>query len=646
MKESVLALFPAHAHPLVLASDPDGVLREEEILAELVNRGLRIVSETDPLRLRQQVESLRPWTVENPLLVVAAGALNELPYDLWQQGHHVALALHTFFPNLAYPLVKALTPAQRARLARVPQPAQALGRLRTIEYILEHVFEAEMDALARPGHLVAWLGRVHQWGEPLPTVLIEALCERLSSRPAYGDWPLASLLSDRAAFTQFVRSAWERFIAVQEGRPIEEEQKSYHLTFERDVELQRAVPSLLDSGVLRPITVDDPKGFPSWARQATTVSDAETTESRLSATVNALERRLAGADSMRWEDWQEVARLWAEAAILFDACAKPEWAERTRAVQNKLDAAFGCWLRGHYVSLAVDRLPVPHHLHHVPHFMAYRRRQPGQTERVALIVLDGMSLTDWMLINPVWRKRHRKWRMEELLLLAQVPTITEVSRQALVSGRCAKEFQESLCHNRHEPEQWRLFWASEDLPEDAVGYGHLQLDRQAPPEIISSNRLRALCLVDASIDELCHGASLGAAGVLAALKVWLRRYSPKIEKLISDLLRSGYTVYLCSDHGHAEAQGIGIPQEGLLPQARHQRARIYTDRAVARRAQERFPETEIWERDGLLPDEVCVLLPKGRLAFTQYNDTVVTHGGVTMEEVVVPLITITGPKHG
>jgi len=657
MKEAVLRLFPAHAHPLVLVSDPDDVLGEEEVLAELVARGLRIVKEGDPVRLRQRVEALRPWSATSPLLVVTEGAVESLPYDLWEQGHRINLALHTFFPRLAYPLVKSLTPGQRARLSQAPSPGQTLGRKATIEYILKHAFGMDAERLSRPGPFVTWLAQLHRQGEVMPTVLREALVERLGAVEAYREWPLAELLSDGAALAAFVQREFERFA----GARLNEGQEPYRLGFARDPELQGAVPSLVSAGLLRPVKVRDVGELPPWARAAATNGSPEDLEAQLAAAVDALGQELA-LGNMRgrciqrpcWEGWQDIARRWAE--ITVRRCAlgalappdlvggrvnrglTPELGRRLSTLQAQMDSAFWGWLRERYAPLAAQQLPMPHHVYHLPHFMAYRRRQSGARERVALLVLDGMALSDWALIGSAWRKRHPDWHLEESLLLAQVPTITSVSRQALVSGLRPAEFM--FKEGRSEAQGWRAFWAQQDLPETSVAYARLALDREEPPAVLSSSQPRALCLVDHTLDELTHGASLGAANVQAALRVWLESYSPRLEDEIAGLLSRGYVVYVASDHGHVEARGMGLPSEGLTVDTRGQRARLYTDRGAAERVRGAFAETELWERDGLLPEGVCALVPRDRLAFATYHDTVVTHGGLTLEEVIVPLITI------
>ena len=74
---------------------------------------------------------------------------------------------------------------------------------------------------------------------------------------------------------------------------------------------------------------------------------------------------------------------------------------------------------------------------------------------------------------------------------------------------------------------------------------------------------------------------------------------------------------------------------------RGKRARIYSDYHAAVNVQQGLSETILWDQDSLLPDDVWVLMPQERNAFAAFNETVVTHGGPTLDEIVVPLVTIT-----
>lgn len=642
--EQILAHFPAHTHPLTLVSDPDRLLADEELLAALVGRGFRLIDEPDPVALRHRVEAARPFNPDRPLIVVTAGPLDQLPYDLWAQGHPVTLALHTFFPDLAYPVLRTLSPAQRWRLAQAPAPPRRLSRGHTLTYVLRHVFDVDLAELTRPAGLIVWLDANHQRSDPLPPDLAQHLLAELGTQPAYADWPLDRLLGDRQAFANFVGEQWQTYVQKQTGHPLGETRVAYLLSFADDEGLQDTLPRLVRSGALSPVQVPQPERLPGWARPAVLAPDQDAKPRRAAELIEALSEHLASPlAEARWTTWQAVARSWAELQTLrYDPGVRLDEGA-IEQIESQLDRAFLDWLRQRYAPLGSQRLPVPHHLHHVPHYLAYQRRQ-RQAGRVALLILDGMALADWALIAPVWRARHPGWRFQEHLLLAQIPTITAISRQALVSGRRPADLVATLAHNRDEPKLWAAFWrVQEDLPTDACPYARLALDRdQAPPTVIGSARTQALCLIDPSLDEMLHGASQGAANQQASLSLWLERGSRLLEEVIATLLDRGFSVYLASDHGHVEARGMGQPSEGLTVQTRGKRARVYTDRRAAEDVQARFPETLLWSQDGLLPDDVWALVPQGRKAFAALNETVVTHGGLTLDEVVVPWVTITG----
>jgi hypothetical protein len=253
-----------------------------------------------------------------------------------------------------------------------------------------------------------------------------------------------------------------------------------------------------------------------------------------------------------------------------------------------------------------------------------------------------MALADWLVISDAWEERHPGWRFDEQLLLAQIPTITAVSRQALVSGLRPANFAQTLTHNRGEAGHWSAFWRSQGFAAQAIAYQTLP-DRvdAALPASIDHPSLAALCLVSPVIDDMIHGSTQGAADLLASLRTWLQGDAAWLEALIERLLAQRFTVFLASDHGHVAAVGFGQPQEGVLVETRSKRARLYDNADFAAAVQGDFPDTTLWRDDGLLPPDRLALMPKGRQAFAPVGARVVSHGGLTLEEIIVPFVTIT-----
>lgn len=649
MLARILAHFPPHTHPLTLAGDPDGLLAGEAALVELAGRGFRIIQESDPVVLRCQVDAARPFSPENPLLIITPGDPDELPFDLWQQAHRVTLNLHQFFPTLAYPVLKTLSPRQLEKITALQPDARSggerLGRLATMDTLLRQVFDLDLEAVGRPYVLIAWLVHLHDQLGTLPEPLVGRLLEHLRKYPDYQEWDLPALLQSREAFSAFLQTEWQAYLRAPAGGAV----RDGRLPFHQDEGLQNLLPSLVRKGVLTPETAGAAGELPEWAKAGVTAGE-EHRHALISTLLDELAETACGFSiPVGWEEWQAVAFRWARLNALWHApesAPDEQQAQQRTALAGDLDRSFAAWLAGHYAPLGAQRLPQPKHVFHVPHYLAYLRGQ-GKIERVALLVLDGMSLWDWLVVRPAWESDHPGWQFTERLLLAQIPTITALSRRSLVSGLRPADFAADMEHMPAEKALWAGFWSRGGLPGESVFYSTLSLDRQDYPPEVDRARLAALCLVDDTLDRLVHNAVLGAASQQAALRLWLERgragNSEPLERLIDRLIERGFSVFLASDHGHVEAQGIGAPAEGILAQTRGKRARLYPERLAAQRAQGLFPESILWENDGLLPAGLSALLPDGRTAFATKGEAVVTHGGVSLDEVIVPFVQIS--KH-
>ncbi len=648
MLDQILAYFPAYTHPLTLVHDPDDLLADDDVLAALAERGFTLLNESDPVVLRQRVQQLQPLRLERPVVIVTAGPLNELPYDLWQMGHAVQLALYTFFPNLSYPVVQRLSSHQRWLLGQAPPPARALGRQATLDFVLSHVFGLEYARLHQPAWLITWLSNYHLTLAPMPLVLHQHLLARLQSIAGYKEWPLAEMLAEQEAFQRFVNTQWRGYLQQQTGQRLAEPGQNYLLPFASDAGLQDTVSRLVREGALTPVRITQPEGLPPWMRVGVLAPDEDDRARRMAELLELLKEQAEpreGLAEARWEPWQAVARTWAELTTLYyDPAGATDQAGSSSQMpytyawwQVQLDRAFLAWLQRYYAPLAGRKLPVPHHLYHVGAYMAFRRT--GR-ERLALLVMDGMSLADWYRVSQVWQSRHPAWQFQQQLVLAQIPSITAVSRQALLAGLRPVDFSDTLTHNRQEGQRWAAFWEQAGLSGSGCRYVHLDADPAGALAEVSSTRWVTLCLVNRAIDELAHSTTQGTVGLHAALSLWLKNNSPALESLIETLLAGKVTVYVTSDHGHTEARGLGQPSEGLALETRSKRARLYQDHRTAAAIHQGFPEAVIWGQDNLLPPNTWALIPTGRQAFAPLNEIVVTHGGLTLDEMVVPLVRI------
>ena len=99
------------------------------------------------------------------------------------------------------------------------------------------------------------------------------------------------------------------------------------------------------------------------------------------------------------------------------------------------------------------------------------------------------------------------------------------------------------------------------------------------------------------------------------------------------------SIYITADHGNVCATGKGEPKEGVLVEQRGKRSRVYDNPTFVKRAAKAFPESIRWSDEYLTP-KYPVLIADGLTAFAREGEKVVAHGGISVEEVLVPFIQV------
>ena len=378
----------------------------------------------------------------------------------------------------------------------------------------------------------------------------------------------------------------------------------------------------------------------TWVGIGVRTAPIEDRSRRLGKLIDSLEASIPAEDA-KHTDWFHFARGWAETILLAndqaEAISEPT-DERIKNLQAQVDAGFAGWLFKRYAGL-VNLPPVPPvMLHHLPRFLA-RQMGEDRTAKIALIVVDGLALDQWLVVREALATKQPGLRFREQAVFAWIPSLTSVSRQATFAGKAPIFFPNSIQTTDKEPALWAQFWADQGLmPNEVVylkGLGDGGLENVS--EALSHPKARVAGLVVDKVDKIMHGMEMGTAGMHNQVCQWAKQ--PYLNTLLDLLLDRGFRVYLTSDHGNLEAEGCGRPSEGAVADLRGERVRIYPDAALRGKVKERFPDALEWGTVGL-PEDYLALLAPARRAFVQEKQRAVSHGGVSVEELIVPLIQI------
>ena len=659
-RDQILKEFTPNVAPLTLVADPDGLLLEEGILAGIRERGFELIPFEDPIAFRYAYESRfrSRWDQgeQTDLVVVlhsAASDLNCLPYDLLQAGRRLSFSLGEIFSNLSYPIVTALDRRDLDALyeAQKRHAPGVLGDNATKEFVLRHVFEIAPELIRKPSDLLRVLLRRHYRKQRIPALLDKRFVQVLRQQDGFDDWPLETIIPDREAFFAFLQERWPTFLsrsAKQDSTGVLEGEKPYgfefpgpsDLPFDHD-DIRVYIDNLFLEGFLEAVPHKQAESFSnSWLAIGIRTDDQADRTRRVDGLLDTLASDIPKEDT-RHDDWFRFAGTWAElVALALDSDAMlPEPArQKMEALQAQIDATLLPWLTKRYAGLA-NLPPVPPvMLHHIPRFLS-RHINDAKKHKVALVLVDGLSLDQWIVIRKELARQRPKYRFRENAVIAWIPTITSVSRQAAFAGKPPIYFPNSIHTTDKEPALWAQFWVDQGLTQQEVAYARGLGDGplESVEEIVARSKTRVVGLVVDKVDKIMHGMELGAAGMHNQVRQWARQGF--IANLVDLLLENGFRVYLASDHGNIEAAGCGRPAEGAVADVRGERARIYPDPLLRDQVKERFPEAIDWPPVGL-PEDYWPLLGPGRSAFVRKPERLVGHGGASLEELVVPLVQI------
>ena len=111
-----------------------------------------------------------------------------------------------------------------------------------------------------------------------------------------------------------------------------------------------------------------------------------------------------------------------------------------------------------------------------------------------------------------------------------------------------------------------------------------------------------------------------------------------VARLFFLLAEYGYRIYLTSDHGNVEVDGIGRLSQGVVSELRGERVRTYRSDALAASVPAGIDAFR-FDIAGL-PADFLPLYAHARGAFVSQGDQIVAHGGISVEELIVPFIRV------
>ncbi|MDD6488469.1 MAG: PglZ domain-containing protein [Clostridia bacterium] len=247
------------------------------------------------------------------------------------------------------------------------------------------------------------------------------------------------------------------------------------------------------------------------------------------------------------------------------------------------------------------------------------------SDKFIVIVMDGMSEFDWKIIS----NSFKDLQYEKTSIFAMIPSTTSISRQCLLSGKYPSQLLEPWKQSKEKTE---FVNCAKDL-----GYLDSQIGYERGYDVQFGSFVRCGAVIINDVDDMVHAQTQGRLGMFNDITVLANQ--KKLLKMTQHFLTTGYDVYITADHGNTTCTGIGkLIGTGVEVETKSRRIVVLKDFADKAGLIEKYRLIEYPKY--YLPKEYDYLICDVGDSFDIKGIDIITHGGITLDEVVVPFIKI------
>lgn len=630
-RKEIIKKFTHNINKIVLVYDSNYLLNDDLVLHELEQMGFDIVRFENSISFRYLYEKeYRSRYNNHKLLIYTNNEDLVFPYEFLDQSIEITLSMRQLFPRMPKKIVQSLNSEQLDSLYTLYPRYQGTTDKDALKFIVEYLFKIPYEIINTEADLYKWLLSMHYTQTETPKIVKEYVIEKLQKVYAFKSLPLKRLIQSRAYFFQYLEELWSQYVTNVKASQTQEIIFEYTKHPLANDDVRRLMSDMFIEGKLTKASyVESIDTLPNWMHIGIEkgLSEEELINKR-QLIIERISHKLSSVN--QYNDWVEIIQLMS--SLEHDGLGH---GSEIKQMFIDVNEQFYQWMTARYhMLMSLPPYPRPKLVHHIPHVISKQREHD---EKVALLILDGMSYMQWRIIE-----QHIQTKGffidDEVGVFAWVPTLTSVSRQAILSGEIPFSFHSSIHRTSAEEKLWKNFWEKQGVLKQYVTFQKGLGKDYSKEKIPALNResVKVFGAVIDIIDQISHSAVMGHQSIASELNLWLK--SNYLVEFLEDLMSANYTVYITSDHGNTTSTGIGPYSEGVLVEQRGQRVRIYKDKTFLDDTATHLQSTK-WSNAGL-PDNYYALIANYGEAFVQKGKEVVTHGGISIEEVIVPFVKI------
>ena len=247
------------------------------------------------------------------------------------------------------------------------------------------------------------------------------------------------------------------------------------------------------------------------------------------------------------------------------------------------------------------------------------------SKKFIIIVMDCMAEFDWRILS----QSFIGVRYQQTAVFAMIPTVTSVSRQCLLSNKYPRELVNPWSQSKEKQEFI-------DCAKN-MGFSDAQISYQRGYDADFGSLIRCGAVIINDIDDMVHGQKQGRIGMFNDVGVMAKQ--KKLVDMARRFLSDGFDVYITADHGNTTRRGMGkLMSSGIETETKSRCMLVLKGFADKDSTKEKYDLLEFPKT--YLPKEYDYLICDVGDSFDAKDEDVMSHGGISIDECVVPFIKI------
>lgn len=638
-RETLVGKIRESLERIIILRDHQGFLTDRVFRVMLASQGI-LCEASDNIDIFRCIEE----SPSEKKVIIQVQPTTNVPRGVQSQAKEVELTVEDIFPLLNSEVIKRCgveTYDEIFDYCRCQKSTQiTLTKRQTEELVTRALFSLDLNKINVESCIAILLARHHKRYH-LPPEFLDYVRQVGDENARTRGITILNKMPSEEELTDWLSRQWQLFLSKDAKSQLDFADRS----------ILFLLPTLFSSGVLQRRKIRKLEQLKEFTRRFSdypwvltglefSFHDKRNIRPIIKTKLNMIKRLISHVlESPSAGEWLDIARQWGQIRYLEYAGGGNTETE-IHELSQQIEKSFREFILSDYDRIIIGS--TDSHPLSVDKILPNISKRIAAGDNVALLVFDGMGIDQWEIIKQYLTSRSLVVKTESSVY-AMLPTLTKYSRWSIFSGMAPNEFVTSK-RGAQEKSLFTDFWKLNDLNSEDVIFLHLvpdltrlQKQDESMSKFMSGVReeTRVIGVVFSFIDKMLHGPydlDVGKKFLYQRIEKFLE--SSCLTEIFTILQKHGYKTYVTSDHGNLVATGNGVRDSKYLVETRGKRCLVYDRKVLAEEKQKRGDVTLFSSR--FIPENQWILFPNGNCFFGTDGSKEITHGGISVEEMVVP----------